>query len=377
MATYYCDISIYPTYASIPTWGSCQEGDGTALTAGTSAISSFVINSIATAGSSTISVFGVTLTAVASGASATQFNVGATTTLQADNIATAINVATGLINSSYANTTHQLRNVVYARGPALGAPANTVEIMTRVGTAKWNGLSVLSAANFTVSPTITQPTGGVGGCFGYLFNGNTTIWPSNVAPNSYGCMFNGSGLGPLSGNPINAGDTVIIRGNGQVILLRTSGGYGVLSTVEPDYIIDDGSYWTGDTQGTLTIRATVANTFTYQFGNALNKSCTFRALKPYGLIFEIDAASSAFIEVHGQSASSSTNGRVHYDNILLNDLSVAGGASLGASACPGNQRATWSNVRSYISQNKWPRLFRGGTITWTHDVFFKIQNVLS
>lgn len=241
--------------AHVPIWNTAQDGDGTATTAAVPAIGSLLVNAVATAGNSIV-IMGVTLTAVASGAGATQFNVGASTSIQADNLALAINAATGTVNSGTSALVPQLRNMVYARGPSAGAPANTVEIMTRCGSSTMNHATnssvAMSSAGWSTPPTVTQFIGSVGGCWGYLFNIQATMWKSAIAVGGYGLWAN---IRPYLGLP-DGGDVIYIRANDVTLskpnagtsLTITTGAIGTLSA--PVYfVLDNGTAWPGDGAG--------------------------------------------------------------------------------------------------------------------------------
>lgn len=234
MADYFCDPGAYPAYAAIPsgTFGAnAQEGDGKATGLATPAVASFLINAVAAAGN-TMAIAGVTLTAVASGATAAQFNVGASTTAQADNIATAINAATATVGATVATGTPQLRNLMYARGPSSGAPANTVEIMTRCGSSDFNHAGnfnmALASAGWSSAPTLTQFAGGASGVWGYLHN-MSTIWPSGVAAGGYGVYKSGSNAQPLHGPATLSlfADQVFVSCNGQTLTTPSNPQYTI------------------------------------------------------------------------------------------------------------------------------------------------------
>lgn len=263
MANYYCDHGAYPAYAAIPsgTFGAnAQEGDGKATGLANPSVGKLLINAVAVAGN-TITVGGVTLTAVASGASAVQFNVGATTSLQADNIATAINAATTAVSANVASGSPQLRNLMYARGPTAGAAANTVEIMTRCGSADFNNATnatywTLATSGWGTPPTLTQWIGGTSGVWGYLFN-TAAIWPSSIAVYTYGAYGSGASSQPMHG-PATLdlfSDFINVRCRGVTITMPGSTSYTV-GRDGANYVFDGGigsvAAWNGDS-GALTI----------------------------------------------------------------------------------------------------------------------------
>ena len=155
MTNYYVQHGLYGAYSSAPSWGVAQDGDGLAMGAATPAVASLVINAVAAVGN-TIAFMGLTLTAVASGASGLNFNVGATVGAQADNLATCINALTSLVSAATSPQTPQARNLLYARGPTLGAPAGTLQIMTRAGSALLNQASN-AAVNITATGWSARP----------------------------------------------------------------------------------------------------------------------------------------------------------------------------------------------------------------------------
>lgn len=256
MANYYLHHGAYPAYADIPTWGVSQDGDGTATGLSTSAIGSLLINAVAVA-TNTVTIAGAVLTAVAAGAGANQFNVGATVDIQADNIATSINAATNTTNSGTNNTSTQLRNWAYARGPSLGAPAGTVEIMTRVGSDKFNYATnsnvLMTSSGWGVAPTVTNFTGGAGGVYGYFIS-TGVMFPSSVAAGNYGFLTYAMGSSSIVPG---AGDTVYVRtksGGSDISCTNstfnnTSINVRIFSTVPTNptkVIFDNGTIWPGD-----------------------------------------------------------------------------------------------------------------------------------
>ena len=192
---------------SVPVWGSAQDGDGTASTAGTPATASIVFTGAPSTGS--IAVCGVSLSPT----------WGASAATAADALATAINASTTTITGPASFTRlSQLRNHIYARGPSTGAAAGTCEIMTRQASASHAGLTAITHTlnNVSSGATITF-SGGTGGCWGYLFNPTVTAWKSAVAVGGYGIW---AAALPYCG-ALDAGDVVKVR-SGKTITLVTN-----------------------------------------------------------------------------------------------------------------------------------------------------------
>lgn len=356
MANYYLQHGAYGNYTAIPTWGVAQEGDGLGTGLSTPAIGSIVINSVAVA-TNTITVLGVTLTAVASGANATQFNVGASTSIQADNIATAINAATGLISSSISLTTHQLRNMVYARGPTLGAPANTVQIMTRVGGALFNSLTAIASSGFSSAPTLTQFSGGSSGVFGYFFNGNevATVWPSAIAKGLYGIL-NGRtvGTGPLLLNTaITVDDTCYIRTNNITCTTNSANTSAIGIYISCNFIIDNGVIWSGDT-GFFKIQHTQTSAGFSQFGARFltNPRVTFYSKDRSRFIFELATTCQGTWQIGAITGSTGNSASVSIDGASFIDNAVSTANSIILTATGSVVQVSLSNIYFYIDANK-------------------------
>lgn len=245
MATKYCDHGVY-TYAATPTWGVPQDGDGTEKTASTaSATASWALNAATAAAGATISVMGATLTCVASGAGNNQFNAGTGTTL-IDNIVTAINRTSNTVTvAAQASgwSTPKVQDAVFAR-----RTGNNLEVMTRAGSATYNGLTAMTHTGLTGTvPSNPTWSGGVSGCLGWIFNHDATIWPSAVARAAYGIW---AANKPHAG-VMNGGDVVKIRANKTLTLTTntstspTTAAMGSL-TAPVIFQIDDGTEWPAD-----------------------------------------------------------------------------------------------------------------------------------
>ena len=248
MATQYIDQGLYPVYSSIPaTLGTngAQDGDGLAAGKATSAVALCTVTAPAVAGD-TITVMGVTLTAVASGASTSQFNVGASTTVQATNLAAALNAAVGQVPVGVSLSRHVLRNMIYA-----WASGSDVNIMTRAGSLLFNyanNANVGISKTGTIGLTITQFNSGTSGAWGYFANGDSTIWPSAIAKNAYGACYRTIGFAPLALTAALTADSwTWIRANNGVVVL-SSGGYSQLMiSAKGTFCVDDSTIWPGDT----------------------------------------------------------------------------------------------------------------------------------
>ena len=184
MTTTYVDHGAYAAYAATPTWATPQDGDGSATTASpTSSTVAVVFTANATAASSSVTVCGVVFSAISGANSGLNFQVGASLSATLDNLVTQINACTTAVGAGVAdNGTPQLRNLVFARKTG----TDTLEVMSRHGSTRCNGATNINwkatAANWTSSTTLPASfAGGVGGCWGYLFNHAATIWASAVA----------------------------------------------------------------------------------------------------------------------------------------------------------------------------------------------------
>ena len=268
----------------IPRWGVAQDGDGTALAAATPATASIVFTGIPTG---TISVMGQTL--------APSWVTSAS--VCADNLATAINASTLTAGSPASfKVKSQIRNHIYARGPTLGAPANTCEIMTRQGSADHAGLAIVAhtLTNVsTASPVLLS--GGSGGAWGWLCSVNGTTLPSAIARESYGLW---TASLPYTGS-LDPGDIVRCRSAKTIYFVTNpNGGPGqaVMGTVTNPvrFVIDDSTTWADganpvlkfiyipNLSGTVWPFSLGLNTATYSTIEAPNNPAT----DYYGLIIE-------------------------------------------------------------------------------------------
>ncbi len=244
--------------APVPkTWGVCEEGDGEAKTAATSASVSIDMSTwVFTSGSSTFSVMGATAMAVGAGAnSATVCQYSATLTTMIDNIVICINTygTNAVVNVPAGWPTPLLRNSIFAR-----RNGNSLELMTRAGSAAWNTLVAMTFTNVTNSSAQSWASG-VSGCWGWLLNMGPAFG-SGLAPFSYGCAT----AGLLVGGVLNNGDTIKVRtknpsGNitlfGIQILANQTWIMPAKGTAASPYTLafDSGTEW-AETDGQLVLR---------------------------------------------------------------------------------------------------------------------------
>lgn len=247
-----------------PDWGVPQEGDGTAKTkSSSSAVTSWDLSAATAAAGATISVMGATLTCVASGAGNNQFNAGTGTAL-IDNIVTAINRTSNTVTVAAQASgwgTPKVQDAVFAR-----RTGNNLEVMTRAGSATYNGLTAMTHSGLTGTvPANPTWSGGSGGCWGWITNGNNaTIWPSGVGKNAYGVW---QATPPIAG-AINAGDIIYCRSN-KLVCCDDSVGTGPVtfrnmgSAQNPvRFIIDDSTQWSDGEYPVLNVRSgSIGNTY--------------------------------------------------------------------------------------------------------------------
>lgn len=198
-----------------PAWGVPQEGDGSASTpASASATVSVDMSAWTfTSGSSTFSVMGcAAITISASANSGTNAQYSATYATMLANIVAAINLATAnTVNLPAGWSATQVRNTVFAR-----ANGNNLELMTRAGSASYNGLVALSFTNVTGSSSQSWASGS-GGAWGWLTNPKAVMWPSSVAQCGYGLF---SAQLPFAG-VVSAGDIIKVRAARTIVLLAS------------------------------------------------------------------------------------------------------------------------------------------------------------
>ena len=278
MADFYCDHGAYTSVlGTVPTWGAPQEGDGSTKDAATaSSTGSVLFGSVPTSG--VISVFGavVTLSGVLGAASVDA---------AADALATSINNTTNPVTSGFAVGVPRLQNLVYARGPAGGAPAGTCQIMTRVGSATLNVTGIVST--FNGSPALTQFSGGSGGCWGWLLNDVTVGVSSFHAAGNYGVLgevnpyisVNGVGTKTL---PTEYDTTWVRSGDGRTVTLPVNVSVLHTTAYHNNVVIDSNTKWTWDSgTGVVTISMACSGAdIMFRFANAATVSKSLGALVP-------------------------------------------------------------------------------------------------
>lgn len=226
--------------ATVPIWGVAQDGDGEAKGAATPAVASVTFTGVPTAG--VISVLGVNV-----------FPTWATdANTCANNLAANINAATATaVGPASLVVKSQIRNHLYARGPANGAPAGTCQIMTRQGSAAHNGLiAVTHTLNNVSSPATVTFSGGASGAWGWLY-GFVPMWPGSMSQFSYGIWSTG---GSFCGT-LAAGDIVNMRAGRSLVGYTFTGDGTAYPSFMPSigtdaapvtYVIDDGTVWPED-----------------------------------------------------------------------------------------------------------------------------------
>lgn len=331
MAEYYCDHGAYASaLGSTPTWGVPQEGDGSATTvAATASIASILVNAVAVA-TNTIGICGLTFTAVASGATVTQFNVGATTQIQADNLAAAFNASTTAVAAGVAIGLPQLRNLLYARSLAGGAPANTVQIMMRIGSLSLNhatnSLVAITSGGWGTPPTITNFIGGVGGCWGWFLNSASALGVSNViTKGSYGCWLYKPYVVPNGALP-TVYEYVYVRttGSPNIAFDSATSGSSLNATWAPNIIYDTNTKWAGSAVGTMTFTITHTANNNLQFITAQgtrSETCLRR-----GNFKVIDNATSPYAVIYfGTGGNAANSGTIVIDGVEFEDNSASFG----------------------------------------------------
>lgn len=280
-------------------WGVPQEGDGIGKTPSTSSATTLLDMSGATAiAGNTVSVMGALLTCVVSGAGSNQFNAGSGATLVA-NLVAAINRTTNT-NTVAAQATgwvaHKLQNAVFAKQ---GTTTTNLEIMTRAGSATYNGLIAMTWAGVTGLGSSPTWSGGVSGCWG-VFTNAATMLPSAIAPYGYGVY---GGQGPLAG-ALLAGDKVVER-SGKTVVLNTYGAIVPTSllagtkTAPIRIEIDDSTDWSDGTNPVFLILGFITYYLGSSFGNSLNSISIFYSLAAkrynyddYGFLVEWGSSAS-------------------------------------------------------------------------------------
>lgn len=294
MADLYLDHGVYGTASNRlgldapATWGVPQEGDGNSTSASTAAaVAEIKINAVPTA-SETITIAGAVITAAAA-AGANAFVRGATVSACATNIVTLINSAnfTNTVGTSVAHNTgigplaNQGRNLMYAQ--VKGGATDTVQIMFRIGSDALNYANnsnvAITTSGWGTPPTITQFTGGVSGCFGWLLNPVALGQGSTITVNQYGVLMAKPTVvrGATSANSVYAlseTDTVWLRsGSGQTIATTMAATVTrVASANALNLVMDSNTKWTGDSgSGVVSVDVTpTSGGTTWNIVNAAN-----------------------------------------------------------------------------------------------------------
>lgn len=231
MAKLYCDNTLYSTTLE---WGIAQEGDGTAKTKAVPATVSINLAGISAVNGNTLAVAGRVVTVTG------PYSEGAL----ADHIASLINASSGTVTAAATNwPTPQLRDFAYARGPSNGAPANTLQIMTRAGSATYNAnaLCAVVSSGFTGGSVNERFSGGAGGAFAYSIRCGVGLFPSHASTTHYGIFFSGSRIA----GAITAGDVVIVR-PGETTTKRIDSGNATIGIANASVLFDNETEWPED-----------------------------------------------------------------------------------------------------------------------------------
>lgn len=294
-------ISMTGTYSNIaldPEWNVAQEGDGTGKTAATPATVSIDMTSWTFSISSTVNIMGcasaITCTAAATSSAAAaapnaQYN--ATLTTMIDNLVTAINFqSASTVNVPAGWVAQQVRNAVWAR-----RSGNSLQLMTRSGSASWNGLVAATFTNVTGSSSQSWGSG-AGGAWGSLMNNNSATQPSAAGAGTVGLW---CATRPLAGT-LAAGDVVHCRSNKTVPLLNmgqtlTPSAMGA-STNPVTFLFDDSTEWADGPNPVFTFLAPLLTTNVQTLSSAATSYAVVRApfdrsTGYYGLVFDTSANS--------------------------------------------------------------------------------------
>lgn len=254
MADAYVDQGAYASnIGAAPTWGTPQEGDGSATTAAAaSSIASIAFGSVPTSGTFSCCGLSISTTGVIGAGSADA---------AANALATNINAVSSTVASGVAYGTPQLRNLVYARGPSGGAAAGTCEIMMRVGSTTLNYATNSNAAiasTFDGSPTVVQFVGGTGGCWGWFLADVALGVSSSIAIRTYGLKL-AKPMVVYTGWTFGQHDDIIVRTGRNITISLPSGCAGQAGKpTYTNFIFDNGTTWTGDSStGQLTLAVTL------------------------------------------------------------------------------------------------------------------------
>lgn len=286
MADYFCDHGAYADILGvIPAWGVPQEGDGTALGAAPSSSIASIAFSAAPTGGGAFSI---------GGASASLIGVlGAASADAAANVlANNINASTNQVTAAMACGVPQLRNLVYARSPANGAPPGTCQIMARVGSASLNTAtnSASAIASTLNNATVTQFAGGQGGCFGRFINPVAQGVGNSIAARSYGVMAQKPMVHPNGG--FGPADNVNVRTGRNTTLYMGDVSFGALVGRDAyiNFVFDNGTVWVGDSPSAKLKLNWLAGGKSLGWANNA-QFATYRCRSPGGLTLEYSHAS--------------------------------------------------------------------------------------
>lgn len=381
MAEFYVDHGAYGTglgTGSAPTWGVPQDGDGTTKDAATAAgIGSVLFGSVPTSGA--VSVFGASV-------STTGVLSAASVDAAANALATNINATTAVITSGFGTdvgNSGQLRNFVYARGPAGGAPAGTCQIMCRYGSTALNVTGIASTLNG--APTLTQFTGGTSGCFGYLGYPGVAGVSGSIAQYSFGVFHVKPTVcksGSASNYVLTATDVLWCRsGTGRTITypaISTTTGCGRQAAQGPlNLVVDTNVKWTGDSgTGIVKIEMNMANggySDIALMGTQVSQ-LSISALAKSGFQIGFTGANFGYFPQLAIGGHSTTSVRLH--NVRLFDESTS--SSFVPFRFPGSGAVTlddcvmsWTAARSGSLSGQ-PMLFPGATVGsgWYNSTVF-------
>lgn len=362
MADFHCDHGAYASaLGTTPTWGIPQEGDGSSINAAaSSSIASVLCNGVAAVGN-TIAICGVTLTAVASGATVTQFNVGASAQIQADNLAAAFNASTTAVGAGVAAGTPQLRNLLYARSLAGGAPANTVQIMMRIGSAQLNyatnSLVTITSAGWGTAPTITNFSGGTGGCYGWFINPAALGVSNSIAAMTYGLWF----FKPYVGAPGLLDTTWVRTGDNPVITYTVAAAFNPSATYPAQLVFDTNTKWTGDSAtGTLTLNLNLTTASTSTFLPCTASATTVKWFCVRKGNFALNYTNSSGGTLQFMQTGASIVGGLAVDGVAITDNSPSGiGVAFSNFGGVGAiSSVIWRNIyyKRTVAVNTWPGL---------------------
>lgn len=263
---------IYGGPSVIPDWAVPQDGDGLAKDPSTSAATASIVFSGVPSG--TLSVCGVTVSP----------SWGASADSAANALATAINASTAVASSALFSMSPKLCNAVYARGPSTGAPSGTCQLMTRTGSATFNGQVAIAHTLTNVNAGASSLTfsGGISGCWGWLLN-PAKMWPSLQPELSYGLLTANTCYAGLP----EPGDTIHIRSAKTINYFAWSNGgqsdilmppYGTVSA-PVTFKVDDSTVWADGPEPVLELRQTAATVHLIHISNMAGGQASLVAQK--------------------------------------------------------------------------------------------------